>query len=53
MIGFVFWLICFTIVQIAGSKFEDIDLFEGEFAEYDEKGECTVTVYIEFVLQSM
>lgn len=29
--------------SIAGTKFEDIDLSEAEFAEYDEKGECPVT----------
>ncbi|KAK1354518.1 UPF0587 protein like [Heracleum sosnowskyi] len=31
--------------SIAGTNFEDIDLSEGEFAEYDEKGECPVTIY--------
>ncbi|KAK1367848.1 UPF0587 protein like [Heracleum sosnowskyi] len=32
--------------SIAGTKFEDIDLSDdGEFAEYDEKGGCPVTIY--------
>ncbi|KDP34130.1 hypothetical protein JCGZ_07701 [Jatropha curcas] len=28
----------------AGTKFENIDLSGGEFAEYDEKGECPVMI---------
>lgn len=31
-------------LQIEGTKFEDIDLSDGEFAEYDEKGECPVMI---------
>lgn len=27
-----------------GTKFDDIDLSGGEFAEYDEKGECPVMI---------
>ncbi|KAL8101608.1 hypothetical protein AgCh_033493 [Apium graveolens] len=30
--------------SIAGTKFKDIDLSEGEFSEYDEKGECPVMI---------
>ncbi|KAL1834603.1 hypothetical protein DCAR_0104813 [Daucus carota subsp. sativus] len=30
--------------SIAGTKFEDIDLSDGEFDEYDEKGECPVSI---------
>ncbi|XP_022132352.1 UPF0587 protein C1orf123 [Momordica charantia] len=30
--------------SIEGTKFEDIDLSDGEFAEYDEKGECPVMI---------
>lgn len=32
------------VESIAGTKFKDIDLSEGEFAEYDEKGECPVMI---------
>ncbi|KAK1367854.1 Ribonuclease MRP protein subunit SNM1 [Heracleum sosnowskyi] len=30
--------------SIAGTKFEDIDLSDGDFDEYDEKGECPVSI---------
>ncbi|CAI9755696.1 unnamed protein product [Fraxinus pennsylvanica] len=30
--------------SIEGTKFNDIDLSGGEFAEYDEKGECPVMI---------
>ncbi|CAA2959061.1 UPF0587 protein C1orf123 homolog [Olea europaea var. sylvestris] len=30
--------------SIRGTKFHDIDLSGGEFAEYDEKGECPVMI---------
>ncbi|KAL5558748.1 hypothetical protein UlMin_034959 [Ulmus minor] len=31
-------------VSLEGTKFDDIDLSAGEFAEYDEKGECPVMI---------
>ncbi|KAL8107235.1 uncharacterized protein LOC141672288 [Apium graveolens] len=31
--------------SIAGTKFMDIDLSDGEFAEYDDKGGCPVAIY--------
>ncbi|KAK1367855.1 UPF0587 protein like [Heracleum sosnowskyi] len=31
--------------SIAGTKFKDIDLSDGEFAEYDEMGNCPVAIY--------
>lgn len=30
--------------SMEGTKFDDIDLSGGEFAEYDEKGECPVMI---------
>ncbi|CAI9093623.1 OLC1v1029170C1 [Oldenlandia corymbosa var. corymbosa] len=30
--------------SIEGTKFEDIDLSAGEYADYDEKGECPVMI---------
>ncbi|CAL5431816.1 unnamed protein product [Camellia sinensis] len=32
------------VESLKGTKFDDVDLSEGEFAEYDEKGECPVTI---------
>lgn len=32
------------IFQVAGTKYEDVDLSEGEYSEYDEKGECPVMI---------
>lgn len=47
----VFMWLCFyfssysmPFLQAAGTKYEDIDLSGGEFAEYDEKGECPVMI---------
>uniref|UniRef100_A0A803PFM5 Uncharacterized protein n=1 Tax=Cannabis sativa TaxID=3483 RepID=A0A803PFM5_CANSA len=31
-------------VSLEGTKFDEIDLSDGEFAEYDEKGECPVMI---------
>ncbi|KAL6533982.1 hypothetical protein OROHE_013815 [Orobanche hederae] len=31
-------------VSNEGTKFDDIDLSEGEYSEYDEKGECPVAI---------
>lgn len=31
-------------VSIEGTKFDEIDLSEGDFSEYDEKGECPVMI---------
>ncbi|KAJ0089670.1 hypothetical protein Patl1_12988 [Pistacia atlantica] len=31
-------------IQIAGTKYEAVDLSGGDFAEYDEKGECPVMI---------
>ncbi|XP_062022221.1 uncharacterized protein LOC133738659 [Rosa rugosa] len=32
------------VQSLAGTTFDDVDLSEGEFAEYDEKGECPVMI---------
>ncbi|KAL7164533.1 hypothetical protein ACSBR2_040438 [Camellia fascicularis] len=32
------------VESLKGTKFDDVDLSEGEFAEYDEKGECPVMI---------
>eukprot|EP00249_Psilotum_nudum_P004647 c18151_g1_i2 orf=266-598(+) len=32
------------VQKVSGSKFADIDLSEGEFAEYDEKASCPVGI---------
>lgn len=32
------------VVQVAGTKYESIDLSGDEFSEYDEKGECPVMI---------
>lgn len=34
----------FSFVQLGGMLFENIDLSEGEYADYDEKGECPVMI---------
>ncbi|CAI0409109.1 unnamed protein product [Linum tenue] len=42
-VGFLFeggWM----VETAAGTKFEDIDLSDGEFMEYDEKGKCSVMI---------
>lgn len=31
-------------MQLEGTKFEGIDLYGDEFADYDEKGECPVMI---------
>ncbi|OAY54070.1 CXXC motif containing zinc binding protein [Manihot esculenta] len=41
--GFVFSGV-WKAESAAGTKYEDIDLSGGEFAEYDEKGECPVMI---------
>lgn len=38
----IFWV---YFLMIAGTKFKDIDLSDGEFAEYDEMGNCPVAIY--------
>lgn len=30
--------------SLEGTKFEEIDLSSGDFCEYDEKGECPVSI---------
>ena len=32
------------VESLAGTKYEDVDLSGGDFAEYDEKGECPVMI---------
>ncbi|THG19690.1 hypothetical protein TEA_024970 [Camellia sinensis var. sinensis] len=32
------------VESLEGTKFDDVDLSEGEFAEYDEKGQCPVMI---------
>lgn len=32
------------LMQLEGTKFEGIDLYGDEFADYDEKGECPVMI---------
>ncbi|XP_004498924.1 uncharacterized protein [Cicer arietinum] len=32
------------VESLEGTKFENVDLSSGEFAEYDEKGECPVMI---------
>ncbi|XVE97639.1 hypothetical protein REPUB_Repub03eG0036100 [Reevesia pubescens] len=42
-VGFIFgggW----KVESLEGTKFEDVDLSGGDFAEYDEKGECPVMI---------
>ncbi|GAV56983.1 DUF866 domain-containing protein [Cephalotus follicularis] len=42
-VGFVFgggW----KVESVTGTRFEDIDLSGGDFAEYDEKGKCPVMI---------
>ncbi|XP_047338187.1 CXXC motif containing zinc binding protein [Impatiens glandulifera] len=42
-VGFLFgegW----KVESVEGTKFEGIDLSEGEFADYDEKGKCPVMI---------
>ncbi|CAL1386358.1 unnamed protein product [Linum trigynum] len=42
-VGFLFqggWM----IETVAGTTFEDVDLSDGEFMEYDEKGKCSVMI---------
>lgn len=45
---FVLVLLCRTncklFVQLAGTQYEDVDLSGGDYAEYDEKGECPVMI---------
>ncbi|OMO86611.1 hypothetical protein COLO4_21022 [Corchorus olitorius] len=43
LVGFVFdgsW----KVESVEGTKFEGVDLSAGEYAEYDEKGECPVMI---------
>ncbi|KAF5748293.1 hypothetical protein HS088_TW04G00245 [Tripterygium wilfordii] len=42
-VDFVFGL-GWKVESIEGTKYEDVDLSSGEFAEYDEKGECPVMI---------
>ncbi|KAM3330728.1 hypothetical protein ACQJBY_027084 [Aegilops geniculata] len=37
------WILVYHMKQVHGTPF-DIDLSEGEFDEYDEKGECPVAL---------
>jgi len=32
------------ILKLEGTKFENVDLSSGEYADYDEKGECPVMI---------
>jgi hypothetical protein len=32
------------VMQVSGSDFRDIDLSDGDFAEYDEKASCPVGI---------
>ncbi|WCJ29561.1 CXXC motif containing zinc binding protein [Euphorbia peplus] len=42
--GFVFSGGEWKAESVAGTKYEGIDLSDGEFSEYDEKGECPVMI---------
>ncbi|KDO79992.1 hypothetical protein CISIN_1g0310771mg, partial [Citrus sinensis] len=42
-VDFVFG-VGWKVESLAGTQYEDIDLSGGDYAEYDEKGECPVMI---------